>query len=71
MEYSPYQNELYSVPGRNKTEMIAWDVSNNIEMKIKSDKDSTGYRKISIIDELGFNMSYNAATDYHAGAIWA
>lgn len=65
VEYSPYQNELYSVPGRNKTEMIAWDVSNNIEMKVKSDKDSTGYRKISIIDELGFNMSYNAATDYH------
>ena len=65
VEYSPYQNEPYCVPGRNKTEMIAWDVSNNIEMKVKSDKDSTGYRKISIIDELGFNMSYNAATDYH------
>ena len=65
VEYSPYQNELYSVPGRQKTEMISWDIGNNIEMKVKSDRDSTGYRKISIIDELGFNMSYNAATDYH------
>lgn len=65
VEYSPFANELYSVPGRNRTEMISWDVSNNIEMKVKSDKDSTGYRKISIIDELGFNMSYNAAADYH------
>lgn len=34
-------------------------------MKIKSDKDSTGFRKISLIDELGASMSYNAATDFH------
>ena len=65
VEYSPYQDELYSVPGKYKTEMISWDVSNNIEMKIKSDKDTTGYKKISIIDELGASMSYNAAADYH------
>ena len=30
-------------------------------MKIKSDKDSTGIKKISIIDNLGFRMSYNMA----------
>ena len=65
VEYSPYQDELYSVPGKYKTEMISWDVSNNIEMKVRSDKDSTGFRKISIIDELGASMSYNAAADYH------
>lgn len=65
VEYSPYQDELYSVPGKYKTEMISWDVSNNIEMKVKSDKDTTGYKKISIIDELGVSMSYNAAADYH------
>ncbi|MBF1606990.1 MAG: LPS-assembly protein LptD [Prevotella sp.] len=65
VEYSPYQDELYGVPGKYKTEMISWDVSNNIEMKVKSDKDTTGYKKISIIDELGASMSYNAAADYH------
>ena len=65
VEYSPYKDELYSVPGKYKTEMISWDVSNNIEMKVRSDKDSTGFRKISIIDELGASMSYNAAADYH------
>ena len=65
VEYSPYQEELYGVPGKYKTEMISWDVSNNIEMKIKSDKDSTGFRKISIIDELDASMSYNAAADFH------
>ena len=30
-------------------------------MKVKSDDDSTGYKKISIIDELGASMSYNMA----------
>ncbi len=61
VEYSPYQNELYGVPGRGKSENISFDIANNIEAKIKSDKDSTGVKKISIIDELGINMSYNAA----------
>ena len=61
VEYSPYQNSLYGVPGKGKTGSISWDISNNIEMKIRSDKDTTGYRKISIIDELGAAMSYNMA----------
>lgn len=65
VDYSPFQEAMYSVPGKMKTEMITWDVSNNIEMKIRSDKDSTGYKKLSIIDELGASMSYNAATDWH------
>jgi hypothetical protein len=65
VQYSPYSEGLYSVPGRGKTGSISWDVSNNIEMKVKSDDDSVGYKKISLIDELGFSMSYNMATDYH------
>lgn len=65
VEYSPYENGLYGVPGRSRSENISFDVSNNIEMKVKSDKDSTGIRKVSIIDELGANMSYNAAATTH------
>ena len=61
VEYSPYQNSLYGVPGKGKTGSISWDISNKIEMKVRSDKDSTGYRKLSIIDELGASMSYNMA----------
>ena len=61
VEYSPFANSLFGVPSRGKTGSITLDVSNNIEMKIKSDKDSTGFKKISIIDELGFNMGYNMA----------
>lgn len=61
VEYSPYANGLFGVPSKGKTGSITFDVSNNIEMKVKSDKDSTGFKKLSIIDELGFNMGYNMA----------
>ena len=60
-EYSPYTGSLFGVPGKGKTGNISFDLSNNSEMKVKSDKDSTGFRKISIIDELGLSMGYNMA----------
>ena len=62
VEYSPYSSGMYGVPGKGKTGSISFDLSNNIEMKIKNDEDTvTGFKKISIIDELGANMSYNLA----------
>jgi hypothetical protein len=60
VEYSPFSGQMYGVPG-GKTGSVSVDISNNIEMKVKSDADSTGVKKISIIDELGANMSYNFA----------
>lgn len=61
-EYYPH---FKSVPGRGKTGSISLQVSNNVEMKVKSDKDSTGFKKVSLIDELGAQMSYNAAAEKH------
>lgn len=63
VEYSPYQGQLYGVPGKGKTGSVAFDIGNNVEMKLKSDDDSTGFKKISLIDELGASMSYNMAAD--------
>ena len=60
-QYSPFAGSLFGVPGRGRTGSISMSLSNNIEMKVKSDKDSTGFRKLSIIDELGASMSYNMA----------
>ncbi len=59
--YSPYQGALYGTVGRGKTGSVTLDVSNNIEMKVRTDRDSTGYRKISLVDELGASLSYNMA----------
>lgn len=59
--YSPYANALYGVPSRGKNGSVTMSVSNNVEMKIRTDRDSTGYKKISLIDELGASLSYNMA----------
>ncbi|MBO5678743.1 MAG: LPS-assembly protein LptD [Bacteroidaceae bacterium] len=61
VDYSPYAGSLYGVPGKGRSGSINMDVSNNVEMKVKTDRDSTGVRKISIIDELGGSISYNMA----------
>ena len=61
VQYSPYGDALYSVPGKGRTGSISWSFDNNLEMKIKTDKDSTGFKKISLIDQLGWSMSYNMA----------
>ena len=57
--YSPYSGSLYGVPGQGKTGNISMDISNNIEMKVRTKNDSL--KKISLIDELGASLSYNMA----------
>ena len=61
VSYSPYQNGLYGVPGKGKTGSVSFTLGNNLEMKVKSDKDTTGIKKISLIDAFDINMSYNMA----------
>ena len=61
--YSPYSGGIYSYPSGTKQGMITMSVSNNVEMKVKSDRDTTGERKISIIDELYGALSYNMAAE--------
>ena len=61
VEYSPYEGAVYGYPGKNMSQNISFSVDNNIEMKMKSDKDTTGYKKISLIDQLGASLSYDVA----------
>lgn len=61
--YSPYSGGIYSYPSGTKQGMITMSVSNNVEMKVKSNRDTTGERKISIIDELYGALSYNMAAE--------
>lgn len=61
VEYSPYEGAVYGYPGKNMSQNISFSIDNNIEMKMKSDKDTTGYKKISLIDQLGASLSYDVA----------
>ena len=61
VEYSPYQGMAFGVPGKGMQKSFNFSIDNNLEMKVKSDKDTTGVKKISLIDQLSASMSYNAA----------
>lgn len=61
VDYSPYAGSLYGVPGKGKSGSISLNISNNVEMKVNTKRDSTGVKKISLIDELGGSISYNMA----------
>ena len=62
VEYSPYSGSMYGVPGKGKSGTMSLSVGNNLEMKVRTDRDTTrSERNISLIDELGASMSYNFA----------
>lgn len=61
VSYSYYTGSLYGTPSKGMRGNLNMDISNNIEMKVHSKKDTTGFKKISLIDELGASLSYNMA----------
>lgn len=62
-QYSYFDGAVFGVPGRGKTGMVTVNLANNLEMKVRSDKDSTGVKKISLIENLSIQQSYNFAAD--------
>ena len=59
--YSPFSGGAYGTAPNGMSGSVQLDISNNLEMKVRSSRDSTGEKKISLIDELGMSMSYNMA----------
>ena len=59
VEYSPYNIGGVSAPSKGMSGSINVDIGNNLEMKYRDKNDSL--KKVSLIDELGFSMSYNMA----------
>lgn len=66
VQYSHYENNLYGAPGVGKSGSIGFSLSNNVEMKVRNDKDTTGtkpFNIISLIDNFSVNGAYNMAVD--------
>ena len=61
VSYSPFSSGVYGTAPSGMTGSVQFDVSNNLEMKLRTERDSTGEKKISLVDELGLSMSYNMA----------
>lgn len=66
VQYSRFEGSLYGTPGRGKSGNINFSLGNNLEMKLKNEKDTTGkepFKKISLIDNFSLSGSYNLAAD--------
>lgn len=63
--FDRYNGYLYGSAGRGVNGSVTMNLGNNLEMKVRSDKDSTGERKIKILDRLNFSTSYNMAAEQY------
>jgi lipopolysaccharide assembly outer membrane protein LptD (OstA) len=66
VRYSRFERGLYGSPGRGKSGNVNFSLGNNIEMKVRNDKDTTGtnpFYKVSLIDNFSVSGAYNMAAD--------
>jgi len=62
--YSPYSNGIYGVPGSGKSGNVSFSLSNNVEMKVASKKDTVNNeKKVKLLESLNFSTSYNMMAD--------
>lgn len=63
-KYSIYERGIYGGPGSYKAGSIGFSLGNNLEMKVRSTKDTVNnFKKIKILESLNFNTSYNLLAD--------
>ena len=63
VKYPYFQHGLFGQPSSGRNGILTYSLANNLEAKIKSDDDSTGYKKISLIENLTLSQSYNFGAD--------
>lgn len=61
--YSYYDGAPFGPSSSNVFGGISFGLDNNLEMKVRSDKDTSGFKKIKLLDGFGFNSSYNLVAD--------
>lgn len=61
--YSPFEGGVYGVPGRGKSAGISFGLTNTLEAKVLSKSDTSGVRKIKLIDNFSITSNYNLLAD--------
>lgn len=63
-DYSVFERSIYGGPPQGKMGALNFSLSNNLEMKVRSKKDTvTGTKKVMLIENLTVSMSYDFAKD--------
>ena len=61
--YSPYSGNAYGVPGSGKSMSLNFSLQQSLQLKVLSKRDTSGVKKIPIIDQLNIGGSYNFLAD--------
>ena len=63
VEYSIFEGSLYGAPNRKESGRIGFNLLNNIEMKVRDKSDTSGSKKVTIFENLGFSSNYDLNAD--------
>jgi hypothetical protein len=63
VKYSPFSSHIFGTAPQGRQGTINFSLANNLEMKVNSKRDTTGVKKISLIENLSVNWGYNMAAD--------
>lgn len=69
--YSIFDQGIIGSPNSGLVQALSFAINNNLEMKVKSKKDSTGVKKLKIFESLNFNTSYNFAAPSHKWSMFS
>lgn len=61
--YSPFTDNAFGVPPSGKNMSLNFSLSQSLEAKVLSKRDTSGVRKLKLIDDLGISGSYNFLAD--------
>lgn len=61
--YSPFADNSYGVPGSGQQLSLTFGLDQSLEMKVLSKRDTSGIKKVKIIDQLSISGSYNFLAD--------
>ncbi|MFI3248349.1 MAG: putative LPS assembly protein LptD [Rikenellaceae bacterium] len=61
--YSPYTNNAYGVPSSGRNMSATFSLSQTLEAKVLSKRDTSGVKKVTLIDQFTFSGSYNFLAD--------
>lgn len=69
-KYSIFDGGIIGTPNSGLVQSLSLAINNNLEMKVRSKKDSTGIKKIKIFESLNFTTNYNFAAPQYKWSIF-
>lgn len=67
--YSIFEKGIVGSPSSGMVGALGFNIGNNIEMKVKSKKDSTGVKKVKLFESLNLSGNYNFAAKDHPWSV--